>query len=190
MVGPNTAHRRSNEFWLAIAGIVATLFGTAIGGFITYKTTDRQLNAAAKQSSVQFSREQRVGAYTNYIDSVTKLSIDEDLMVQTFNKFPQFVDINGVHSEYSKYLDDFAKNDLYSSAVGLVQSGGVASAHAALAAKHNDMHVQIYVLAIAAEKNDLSTVQAKVKELAQNLDSSKGLIFNFADAAQHDLGLK
>ncbi|WP_156664623.1 hypothetical protein [Mycobacterium sp. 852002-51057_SCH5723018] len=179
--------RRSNEFWLAITGIAATLVGGALGSLITYQTSSRQIQATAEQSALQFNKQQRLTAYANYNDSVTNLSNDEFRLAQAFAQFPQ-ADVKSIHSEFDPYEDDFKKNNLYSSTVALVRSKGVVDAHAALATKHNDLHNRFAKLLIAAERGDVSTVQIQVQELGENLNSGD-LVKKFVSAAKHDVGM-
>jgi hypothetical protein len=66
--------QRSNEFWLALASTAATVVGVAAtaavgiwAAHLAYKSSENQVKAESDRVKTQFSREQRKGAYADFL---------------------------------------------------------------------------------------------------------------------------
>ena len=110
---PPKTQRRSNEFWLAVLGVVATTLGVFVGAVTTFFTGvegDKQENMRAQTS---FTRGQHVAAYTAlanaYSDLKAALIYKRDTILE---KHPDFTlkyahpkPKQDLETSYANYLD-------------------------------------------------------------------------------------
>lgn len=67
--------------------LVAALAGSWIGGSFALSGTDSQIVASSEQSQSEFVREQRIGAYTTFLESVNELESLEEAMFDDIDRF-------------------------------------------------------------------------------------------------------
>jgi hypothetical protein len=71
---PPKTQRRSNEFWLAVVGVVATTLVGVVGAVTTYFTGVEHDQQENKRQQTSFIRDQQVTAYTAFADAYGDLT--------------------------------------------------------------------------------------------------------------------
>ena len=179
---------RSNEFYLALAGIAATVVVGLVGGLLTYQTSKNQMTAETQRSALSFSREQRKVAYVEFLNALFDLDRAE-LNIRDANDASL---ANGggsklLEEQYTVYTE--ATDDLNRAvaAVRLLASPDVAAARDAIRDNHSAIFFQITTLMAAAKRGAppsvLDALRAKVGTAAPELEE------RFIDAAKKDLGV-
>ena len=190
-----SGQRRSNEFWLALAGIVATVVGVAATAVVSiwtaslsHRGTIEQVKAESDRAAVSFSREQRKNAYADYLDALATLENEEYKLWDNFKKLP--FDIKQAETQLDRQNEGFDKFNRASSTVRLLASPDVAAAREEIRAKHEIIQNSIFILMTAARTGPPEKVTAPAADLYKNLDLRPSqLVPRFIAAAQRDLGL-
>lgn len=180
--------RRSNEFWLALAGIAATLIVGTIGSTLTYSTSTHQIKAESDRAALNFNREQRKNAYADFLIKLSGLENAEYKVSEKFEIRP--FDINQAEDQVkinNEAFDDFSRA---SSTVRLLASPEVAEARVAIRDKHKNIQNCIaHIMAVARATHPENAIGLAI-ELQSQLDliGSK-LVPHFIEVARIDLGL-
>jgi len=185
--------RRSNEFWLAIAGIFATVVVGVTASTLAYRTSGNQIKAETDRVAVQFSKEQRKSAYVDFLNAFTDLSEAEFEWTHQLARMDDF-NMDAMVDKSTAYSTQFGKCRQASATVELVGSGDVEKARGELVDNHNDIQNLIQPLALAiAEAGNPRSHAGKVSELQTVVDKVRRdddhLRQNFINAAKRDLGL-
>jgi hypothetical protein len=185
--GPRS--RRSNEFWVALAGIAATVVVGLTSNWLAYQSSARQLKAESDRVTTSFSRDQRKTAYADYLNAVADLDTAEFNMR---NPSPggalSPVDLEQLNSQFTFYNQAGAKFSQAGSTVRLLASPDVEMARKAIRDKHNKINDQINSL-MAAARSVPPHADLVYLRFSIDLDTSPGLEQRFIDAAKKDLGL-
>jgi hypothetical protein len=167
--------RRSNEFWLALAGIAATVVGVAATAVVSiwtaslsHRGTVEQIKAESDRAASNFSREQRKNAYADYLDALTSLENEEYLVWDNFKNLP--FDITHAEVQLHDQNDAFDKFNRASSTVRLLASQDMAAAREKIRAKHEIIQNSISILMTAARTGPPEKVAGPAAELHKNLD--------------------
>lgn len=191
-----SGQRRSNEFWLALGGIAATLIVGITGSLLAYSASTHQVKAQSDQTALQvkaesdraalsFSREQRKNAYAAFLDAVATLDRQE-LEFSTLSPF----DIKQAEDQFKLVDDAYLKFNRASSTVRLVASPDVEEARKKIRDKHNDIQSRIREVMKAARTGQPEKATGLNADLYKNLDLAPSpLVPNFIADAQRDLGL-
>ncbi|OBJ90559.1 hypothetical protein [Mycobacterium sp. 1245852.3] len=184
--------RRSNEFWLAIAGIFATVIVGVVGSTLAYRTSGNQIRAETSRTTAQFNKERRISAYTDFLTAYSDLEEAEfefahQLAPNTFTS----------DSVVDKSANFRAKSDTCRKAVSrvvIVGSNAVTTAMTKIINGHNDIQNKIQPLALAIMKSDNpQKYVSQVADLQYAIDREQhdedGLRMEFVKAAKADLGL-
>src|SRR5271163_1133371 len=118
-----SGQRRSNEFWLALGGIAATLIVGITGSSLAYSASTHQVKAESDRTALSFSREQRKNAYAAFLDAVATLDRQE----LEFSALSPF-DIKQAEDQFKLVDDAYLKFNRASSTVRLVASPDVEEA--------------------------------------------------------------
>jgi hypothetical protein len=188
-----SASRRSNEFWLALAGIFATVVVGMTASMLAYRTSGNQIKAETDRTAVQFTKEQRKSAYVDFLTTYTDLSEAEFEFTHQLTLIDDF-DMKGVQDKSDLYYAQTSKCRNASAAVELVGSQDVNKARGELVDQHNDIQNIIQPLAVAIARAGNPRIYAgKVSELQRIVDKVERdddrLRKNFINAAKRDLGL-
>jgi hypothetical protein len=178
--------RRSNEFWLALAGMAATVVVGITGSLLAYQTSTHQSKAESDRAALTFSREQRKTAYADF------LTADTDTWRAEYNiKWPDSVSLAGpldlkqLEDQFKVYTEATGRFNRATSTVKLLASHDVAEARNAVSANHNSLYFQIDNLMARARRGEpIDEIR-----LNMNLDKWDDLNQHFIDAAKKDLGL-
>ena len=187
-----SGQRRSNEFWLALAGIVATVVGVAATAVVSiwtaslsHRGTIEQVKAESDRAALSFSRQQKENAYAAFLDAVANLDRQE-LELSALSPF----DIKQAETQLDRQNEGFDKFNRASSTVRLLASPDVAAAREEIRAKHEIIQNSIFILMTAARTGPPEKVTAPAADLYKNLDLRPSqLVPRFIAAAQRDLGL-
>jgi hypothetical protein len=180
--------RRSNEFWLALAGIAASLIVGTTGSWLAYSASIHQVKAESDRVALSFSREQRKNAYADYLNTVAILENAEFNFYNVFEKLP--IDIKQAEHQLDVQNDAFGEFIRASSTVRLLASTDVAAAREKIRDKHNDIQNHIAGLMNAARTGPPEKATALAADLNKRLDRAPSpLVPDFIKAAQRDLGL-
>jgi len=189
--GPDPSHARSgrsNEFFLALAGIAATVVVGLAGGWLTYQASTRQIEAESDRAALSFNREQRKTAYTEYLNALFDVDGAEyDIRYQHNPSLSGPLDSKQLEDQYKAYIAAKDRLNRASSAVLLLASRDVADARAAISDDHGKRYFQIDDL-MAAVRNGAPRQLITQRRLEINL-ASPDLEQRFGDAAQKDLGI-
>ena len=188
-----SASRRSNEFWLAMAGIFATVLVGMTASTLAYRTSGNQIKAETDRAAVQFTKEQRKSAYVDFLTTYTDLSEAEFEFTHQLTLIDDF-DMKGVQDKSDLYYAQTSKCRNASAAVELVGSQDVNKARGELVDQHNDIQNIIQPLAVAiARAGNPRSYAGKVSELQRIVDNVQRdddrMRKNFINAAKRDLGL-
>ena len=189
--------RRSNEFWLALAGIAATLIVGLTASLVAYLVSIHHDKAESDQAALSFSRKQKENAYAAFLDSVAALD-HQELVLADLVLNPAF-DIK--KAEYQLKLqqdvnlqqDAFSKFVRASSTVRLVACPDVEDARKRIRDKHNHI-LQYHVgpLMEVAQEPERATPEKATRlanDLHDDLDLKPDLVDHFVDVAKRDLAL-
>jgi hypothetical protein len=191
-----SAQRRSNEFWLGLGGIAATLIVGIVGSLLAYSASTNQVKAQKEQTALQvkaesdraalsFSREQRKNAYAAFLDAVATLDRQE-LEFSVLSPF----DMKQAEDQFKLVDDAYLAFNRASSTVRLVASPDVEGARKKIRDKHNDIQSQIGEVMNAARTSHPEKATGLKADLYNNLDRAPSpLVPNFVAGAQKDLGL-
>lgn len=184
--------RRSNEFWLAITGIFATVVVGIVGSTLAYRTAGNQITAETNRTTSQFNKDQRISAYTDFLTAYSDLEEAEfefahQLAPNTFNS----------DSVVDKSANFRAKSDKCRQAVSrvdIVGSEAVTRAMTKIINGHNDIQNKIQPLALTIMKSDnpqkyVSQVADLQYAIEREQRDDDGLRMEFVKAAKADLGL-
>lgn len=185
--------RRSNEFWLAVAGIFATVVVGVTASTLAYRTSGNQIKAETDRVAVQFGKEQRKSAYVDFLTAYTDLSEAEFEFAHQLARMDDF-NTDATVDKSTAYYTQSEKCRQSSATVEVVGSEDVEKARGQLVDKHNDIQNLIQPLALAIVKAgnprsyadqvfDLQGVVAKVQRDNDRLRK------NFINVAKRDLGL-
>ncbi len=188
---PNPSHAssgRSNEFYLALAGIAATVVVGLAGGWLTYQASTRQIEAESDRAALSFNREQRKSAYTEYLNALFDVDRAEyDIRYAHNSSLTGPLESKQVEDQYKVYTAATDRLNRASSAVLLLASRDVADARAAITDDHDRRYFQIDDL-MAAVRN--GAPRQLITQLRLEIDlTSKDLEQRFINAAQKDLGI-
>jgi hypothetical protein len=178
---------RSNEFYLALAGIAATVLVGLTGGWLTYQASTRQMTAESERAALSFNREQRRSAYTEYLNALSDVDRAEYNIRNAYN-----VSLNGpldskqVENQSRVYAEATDRLNRASSAVRLLASRDVAEARDAIRDDHKPLFFQIDAL-IAAVQSGAAPKLITQRRLEIGT-ASPDLEQRFISAAQKDLG--
>jgi hypothetical protein len=185
--------RRSNEFWLALAGIFATVLVGVTASTLAYRTSGNQIRAETDRVAVQFTKEQRKSAYVDFLTTYTDLSEAEFEFTHQLTLINEF-DMKGMQDKSNLYYAQTEKCRTASATVELVGSEDVNKARGDLVDKHNDIQNLIQPLALAiARAGNPRSYAGKVSELQRIVEKVQRdddrLRENFINAAKRDLDL-
>lgn len=190
--------RRPNEFWLALASTAAGVLGiaatAAVGiwaAHLAYKSSTNQIKAESDRAAIQFSKEKRKDAYTDYLTAETDLRDEMYKMWQSFDHF-----VSGQMSEdklsdqYSAWIKACDADLRADSEVRLVASRSVARLIGQWDDYDDKVHDQIVGIKIAINAHDLTSASGKTAALNGMVgpDNAPSLD-HFVDIAKADLGL-
>jgi hypothetical protein len=180
--------RRSNEFWLALVAIAATLIVGTTGSWLAYLASTNQVKAESDRAALSFSREQRKNAYADYLDAVAILRVAEYQLWDKFKNVP--FDMKQAEDQSTREGDAFLKFNTASSTVRLLASPDVEAAREKIRDKHNHIQDSIYKLMVAARTGPPEKVTGPAADLYKDLDLlGSPLVPDFIKLAQRDLGL-
>lgn len=116
---PPSKQRRSNEFWLAVLGVVATALVGVVGAATTYFTGVAHDQQESMRAQASFNRSEQVQAYNKFLYAIT--AFDHALRYEYQIIDPPAVPARSV----SRPERDFAQSqqDLAEAAVGLTFYG-------------------------------------------------------------------
>jgi hypothetical protein len=193
----NARSRRSNEFWLALAGIAATVAVGITGSWLAHQTSTDQLKAESGRAALSFSREQRKIAYAEFLNAAFDLDRAEfNIKNPESTSFTGPLDFRGVPLEPGKqletlfnvYTDATDRFNRASSTVRLLASHDVVEARDAIKQQHSVLFFDIAnLMSIArtgASPDTLEVIRSKM-----DLHTGSGVEQHFIDAAKKDLGL-
>jgi hypothetical protein len=188
-----SASRRSNEFWLALAGIFATVVVGVTASTLAFRTSGNQIKAETNRAAIQFSKDQRKSAYVDFLTTYTDLSEAEFEFTHQLARTDDF-DMNSVIDKSTAYYTQTGKCRQASAVVELTASEDVNKARGQLVDKHNDIQNLIQPLALAiAHAGNPGSYAGKVSELQSVVDAvqrdDEGLRRKFINAAKRDLDL-
>jgi hypothetical protein len=176
--------RRSNEFWLALAGIAATLIVGTTGSWLAYTASSHQVNAESARTALNFSRQQKENAYAAFLDAVATLDRQE-LEFAALSPF----DIKQAEDQFKLVDDAYLKFNRASSTVRLVASPDVEEARKKIRDKHNDIQGRIREVMKVGRSGEPGKATGPAADLYKNLDLAPSpLLPNFIADAQRDLG--
>jgi hypothetical protein len=174
---------RSNEFWLGLVGVAATAIVGLTGTFMSYRSSVSQMNSQASQATLEFTRNQRQAAYTQFLVADTDLGEKEYRLAASLS-----VKNLGDRDKIQQFkVDWFAATVKFGQAdtsVLLAASEGVAAAAGALADYHRDLQKPIGAL---LDDYDVGKFTAAADDLIARLDYND-LRQRFIDAAKSELG--
>jgi hypothetical protein len=180
---------RSNEFWLALAGIAATVVVGLTSNWLAYQSSGRQLKAESDRTAQGFSRDQRKVAYADYVNALADLSSAEYKVRYPFPGDPSVpVDPKQLESLLTDYTAAADKFSRAGSTVRLLASPGVEGAREAITGKHTVIFRQIDSLMAAARGGAPPDILVGLR-FGVPVDTSRDLEQHFIDAAKKDLGL-
>lgn len=187
-----TRSPRSNEFWLAIAGIVATVLVGATASMLAYRTSNNQMQAETDRVAVEFLRDERMAAYVEFLTAVTDLAEAEFEFVHQMQSVEDF-DIDSLVAKISQYKDQSGKYRQASARVELVGTPEVRAVHGEIVGQHNAIMNEIQVLAVdiaraGSPRNFSWRVAHAVDSVNRSQRDDAGLRSEFISAAQDDLG--
>jgi hypothetical protein len=177
---------RSNEFRLALAGIAATVIIGVTGAFLSYMSSVNQMKSQSSQATLQFIRNQRQAAYTQYLLADIELANKEFRLVASLSpKNP------GDRDKIQQFKGDFfAANAKYNQAnapVLLAASEGVTKTAIAVGSHHDNLS---YKIAALLDDSDHGKFSGAADDLLREIDNDGVLRQQFIDAAKSELGLK
>lgn len=184
--------RRSNEFYLALAGIAATVVLGLVGALLTAQASTRQIAAESDRAAVNFSREQRKNAYADFLNALFDLdraefNIHNDIHNDYDTSPSDAPNPTALEDQYKAYTDATDELNRTVSAVRLLASPEVAAAREAIRQDHSAIYKQIDVLMAAARSgaaaNDIRALRERVDVGAPDLEE------RFIQAAKKDLGI-
>jgi hypothetical protein len=176
--------RRSNEFWLALGGIAATLIVGIVGSGLAYLASTQQVKAESDRAALSFSRKQKENAYAAFLDAVATLERQE-LELSALSPF----DVKQAEETFNLQEDAYLKFNRASSTVRLLASPEVENARKEIRNKHNDIESRIRKLMKVARKGPPEEATGLATDLYNHLDLNSNLVPQFIDVAQRDLGL-
>jgi hypothetical protein len=180
------SRRRSNEFWLAVAGIVATFLVGVIGSWLAYSASMRQVGAESNRATNTFIREQKTAAYKEYLEDLSDLE-DGEQRVCIVLKDVHF-DIKKAEDELNKQDDAYHQFKRINNNVRLVASKDVAAARIAIRDKHKDIQTALFNLMQAAHEGPPEKAAAMAEDICKNqLDLTTQLVPHFLQVAQVDI---
>ncbi|WP_156664791.1 hypothetical protein [Mycobacterium sp. 852002-51057_SCH5723018] len=184
--------RRSNEFWLALAGIFATVVVGVTASSLAYRASGNQIKAETDRVAVQFSKEQRKSAYADFLTAYTDLSEVEFEFTHQLARTDDF-EMSAVVDKSAAYATQSGKCRSASATVELIGSAAVDKARGELVDKHNDIQNLIQPLALAiAKAGNPRSYGGKVSELQRVVEKVQRdddrLRQAFIEAAKRDLG--
>lgn len=197
---PPQKQRRSNEFWLAVFGIVATTLVGVVGAVTTYFTGVEHDKQESMRAQTSFTRGQQVAAYTAFANAYTDLK--DALMYQRDTIVCRYSDFTAtctavppkqdLQTSYSNSLDALNK---------IVFEGSFAANDGAVKVVWKAAQLQDLYREWGRNHPDPANArrvdpEGSARELGAFRDKSKSLLgemadFNskFIDAARSDLGL-
>lgn len=182
---------RSNEFWLALAGITATLIVGITGSLFAYKSSDDNIRADATRVTI----DQRKTAYVNYLSAeaslwsaARKVSTKYSALAHHFVEDKARVD---QWQEWNNYWNAVMKSLPVSYAVRLVASTEVKVMLNQWDNRDNRVQELITEIQDAVDNQHLHTVpDEQLKKLTPEAESwRRPDIERFVCAAKVDLGL-
>jgi hypothetical protein len=183
-----SGQRRSNEFWLALAGMLATVIVGITGSWLAFSASNNQIKAESDRAALSFSREQKENAYANYLDALAALENEEYKLWDLFKRPP--FDMKQAEDQLVLQNEAFDKLQRASSTVRLVASSDVETARKNIRDRHNAIQNSIFKLMTAARTGPPEKVTGPAADLHKNLDLAPSpLVPIFIDAAKKDLGL-
>jgi hypothetical protein len=179
---------RSNEFYLALAGIAATVIVGLVGALLAYQATGRQIAAESERAALSFSRDQRKEAYTEFLNALFDLDRTEFNIKNAYD-----TTIGGaqgpsaLENQYKAYTEATDRLNRAVSTVELLASNDVASARAAIRDEHSAIYGQIDALMASAKRGASPAI---LDQLRQQVGvATPDLEQRFVDAAKKDLGI-
>ncbi|MDH6242549.1 hypothetical protein [Mycobacterium sp. OTB74] len=184
---------RSNEFWLAVAGIAATVVVGVTSSVLAYRTSGHQIRAETDRAAGQFTRDQRVAAYLDFLKTGDDLTENEFEFVHQMDRAAG-IDVDGMVTKSGAYHDQVDKYREASVKVQLVGTADVDNVRGRMVDAHNAIMNQIQPLGLDVVKaGDTRAYAGKVKEaldaVAKVQQDDSGLRQQFIAAAKKDLGL-
>ena len=180
--------KRSNEFYLALAGIAATVVVGLVGALLAYQASARQVAAESERSALVFGREQRKVAYTEFLNALSDLDRAEfNIRYAIDPSLGGGPDTRQLEDQYDDYTEATDNLNRAASAVRLLASPDVASAREAIRDEHSNIFMKINTLMEAADRGDPANV---LDDLRRQVGlASTELEERFIDAAKKDLGV-
>lgn len=180
--------RRSNEFYLALAGIAATVVLGLVGALLTSQASTRQIAAESDRAAVNFSREQRKSAYTDFLNALFDLDRAEFNIQNAYDtSLGDPTGSKALEDQYKAYTEATDELNRTVSAVRLLASPEVAAAREAIRDNHSAIYKQVTALMAAAKSG---APPADIAELRTTVGvGDPDLEQRFVDAAKKDLGI-
>jgi hypothetical protein len=192
--GGHSGDKRSNEFWLALASIIAASVVGAIAAGSGWYTANQRDEQATMRQKVSSTQSQEKAAYAGFINSASDLAIAIQLHVKAIeNQYPYFMHspIPEGKADVEKSFTDFGHAldiaQLYGSARVRDQSNKVFDA----AAQSRLIIVGWEINYPADRPNDApcSELLAFENKTELNRQQLANAIDHFNDAAREDLGI-
>jgi hypothetical protein len=180
--------RRSNEFYLALAGIAATVIVGLVGALLAYQATGRQIAAESERASLSFTRDQRKEAYTDFLNALFDLDRAEFNIKNAYD-----TSLTGgqasvaLEDQYKAYTEATDRLNQAVSAVELLASSDVAAARMAIRDEHSAIYGQIDALMSSAKRGAAPEILAQLRE--QVGAATPDLEQRFVEVAKKDLGI-
>jgi hypothetical protein len=183
---------RSNEFWLAVAGIIATVVVGVTASASAYRTSSNQTSAETVRAEKKFTRDQRMAGYLDFLTAADDLTEDEWEYVHQMEPSAGY-NFDNLVAKGSSYHDQLDKFDEASAKVELVGTAAVNKVREQIMQEHNALMNEIQPLASDIASSDKPSDYAgraegerdKVEKL---LHGGDGLRMQFITAAKADLG--
>jgi hypothetical protein len=181
--------RRSNEFWLALAGIAATVMVGITGSWLAHQTSTDQLRAESQRAALSFSREQRKISYAEFLNAASDLD-RADFNIQNPESISHAgpLDLKQLEALVNAYTDATDRFNRTSSTVRLLASQDVVKARDVISKVHG---IQYSLISELMEEAKRGASQGTLESIRNqiDLDESRRLEQDFIDAARKDLGL-
>lgn len=188
-------------FWaknaVALAGIVATVVTACVVSFFGYQTSIENQAAEREQSSIEFQRDERKVAYSDFLTKAMLLEDVEDKVDTTEPRRPLQIDQKAI-AELKESQDlntewQTARDELTRAAVSvdLVGSGNVRMRALDLLDAHHDVSFAYTDMAVGRIQMppDQQAIDVAVEQFESKRTDAAKVRFEFSQAASESLGI-